>query len=815
MSSAKTMSSSMGQNTGQTTEKAVLDEKRKEVDYYLNPTELFRWINYRRWDGAKARVLSHPEECETWIVSRHSSDGRILWRHLPLHLVCMQSEAGAAESSQPSSSQASRQIEELIDILLDAYPEGASSPDDQGMLPLHLTVANSTQPNERIINLLLMAYPTAVEVKDNYGRTPADLLNSKAESGPHREAALRAMARAQHTTSRLVEALREENVSIVSNVKQTASNERMASQRIIMRLEEELVEARSQIEDLEKRSDSKEDNLVDLRDEIQNLQNKLTRENENIQSLRNERDELINQTEILRHQVEDHENAVQKIQQSFEDEQQDQADTIANLKSEASTSKAMAEALEAQLRSRFTNEEYLTNTVSELETELADLKNEYQQEKKKLVHERDTYMNENTQLNRSVEEFKKKNSVLQTKLLELNKQMTGILSSNGALNAEHDRMLEAALRTETELAEGIRNERAQTLSTMEKQWEFFESVMKDHRRMMEDFQHKENELLDAAKEERERSQDSIAKMRVEFRDARANAAERQRILQSEAVLAAAASRNLTRGSSGSSTGSNSSGRSGKSERKQSSESMSSSQKTRRAAGRVQDSSNQKNDGNSSSSGSSRHPRSVQANTSAQVRDGSLLNLLEVRAGQGSGRSRVSSSNASSTYVSSESSVLTPSLRRGVVGQSDPQQKPRMVNVSNSGNSGQQRTVNFAQDNKSVNSTSPRSRISNSSSRSSSNGSIDIRGQTSRNRTPSVNYDEYSITSSTSGRSAGDSESEVSSRGDSAYRKAQQSSKSSQFSGMAAGLRMGMIRIAEERSEADSQYSRGSDRDSQY
>ena len=194
--------------------------QKKEVDYYLNPTELFRWINYRRWDGAKARVLSHPDECSTWIVSRHSSDGRILWRHLPLHLVCMQSENGNSENS----SQITRQIEELVDVLLGAYPDGANSPDDQGMLPLHLVVANSSQPNERILNLLLMTYPTGVDVKDKYGRTPVDIVSEKVESGPHREAALRAMSRAKLTTERLVEAIREENTANLASIKQGASN---------------------------------------------------------------------------------------------------------------------------------------------------------------------------------------------------------------------------------------------------------------------------------------------------------------------------------------------------------------------------------------------------------------------------------------------------------------------------------------------------------------------------------------------------------------------------------------------------------------
>ena len=75
-------------------------------------------------------------------------------------------------------------------MLLDAHPEAASSPDDQGMLPLHLAVANSAHPNENVLNLLLMAHPTAADAKDNHGRTPVDLLGEKAETGPHRAAAL-------------------------------------------------------------------------------------------------------------------------------------------------------------------------------------------------------------------------------------------------------------------------------------------------------------------------------------------------------------------------------------------------------------------------------------------------------------------------------------------------------------------------------------------------------------------------------------------------------------------------------------------------
>mgnify|MGYP006163867203 CR=1 FL=1 len=66
---------------------------------------------------------------------------------------------------------------------------------------------------------------------------------------------------------------------------------------------------------------------------------------------------------------------------------------------------------------------------------MSDLTLEHQQERKKLLHERDTYQAENTQLQRQVDELSKKFNLSQTKLATINKQMTSVLSSHGALNA--------------------------------------------------------------------------------------------------------------------------------------------------------------------------------------------------------------------------------------------------------------------------------------------------------------------------------------------------------------------------------------------
>mmetsp|Transcript_5407 Transcript_5407/g.7815 ORF Transcript_5407/g.7815 Transcript_5407/m.7815 type:complete len:892 (+) Transcript_5407:119-2794(+) len=519
-------------------EPSFADGQPKEVDYYLNPTELFRWINYRRWDGAKARVLSHPDECCTWIVSRHSTDGRILWRHLPLHLVCMQSENGGTDNqphSVPSHAQNTRQIEELIDILLEAYPDAASSPDDQGMLPLHLAVTSSTV-NARTIHLLLMAYPNGVSCKNKFGRTPIDLMTEK-KNEPNYDAVLRAMSRVHRTTERLTSTIRKENSSLIKSLEQSSSNERSASQQIMLRLEEELMETRKRMEELESTTIDEKKSLDKLRAQIEMLQSEKEEKEKYINVIKSERDEVMNQNEILRNQVQEHESIVQALHQESEHSHQDSSDTIARLKSEYSTAKAMAEALESQLRSRFTNEEYLTASISQLETELSDLRAEYKREKARLLHERDSHENENIQLQRSIEALSKKCSSLQSKLTEVNKQMSAVLGSHGALNAEHDRMAENNLRVETDLVECMRMERTNLLASMRKQLEFFGSAINNQEQLLENCEQKETQLLDLAKTERDKSFDNIKSLRQNFLNARTSALERQRTLQTDKLAA--------------------------------------------------------------------------------------------------------------------------------------------------------------------------------------------------------------------------------------------------------------------------------------
>ncbi|KAL3794695.1 hypothetical protein ACHAWO_012342 [Cyclotella atomus] len=513
----------------------------KEVDYYLNPTELFRWINYRRWDGARARAQSHPEECDTWIVSRHTSDGRILWRHLPLHLVCMQREAAAVVNEEDlNATMAARQMETLIDVLLDSYPDGASSPDDQGMLPLHLLLTKSeNEPNERVINLLLTSFPNAVDVQDKFGRTPYDILREQSKDGAsdRTRAAFRALKRARYVSDRISATIRDESANIVAAVQNEASNERGASQKIIVRLEGELSNCRKEMEDQHRRHGQLQAEIGSLSEQLASVKVKLDNANRNLDMTRKERDELLNKSDDLGNRLKHHDSDLERVRQEAEDNRQNDIETIQNLRSELNTSKAMTEALESQLRSRFTNEEYLSTTVSTLESQLEEVRSAQEHALKKAHNEVDSLTAENKRLKHNAEEWSKKNKTLQNKLSELSHQMTSIISSHSALSSEHDRLLEISERHETILLDAMRKERSELVDSFAKQRQALEKAFADQERVIEASLKKEDSILRQAKDDRSRGRSMVEKIRKEFQEIRSAAAERERQQHAQALVA--------------------------------------------------------------------------------------------------------------------------------------------------------------------------------------------------------------------------------------------------------------------------------------
>jgi ankyrin repeat protein len=150
-----------------------------EVDYDEGATELYRRIEGRDWDGAMARLESHPFEAKTWVSRKEHNSDKIRWRLLPLHATCIFRSPLA-----------------LIEALIDVYSEGPQMKDDQGMLPVHLACRNGG--SKGVILTLLNAYPDSYKVKDRKGRTPLQIV--EASGSQNKEVVAAAMAQFERDT---------------------------------------------------------------------------------------------------------------------------------------------------------------------------------------------------------------------------------------------------------------------------------------------------------------------------------------------------------------------------------------------------------------------------------------------------------------------------------------------------------------------------------------------------------------------------------------------------------------------------------------
>lgn len=133
----------------------AVPQKTLECDYDVRPTPLYKAIQLRQWSKVR-HLLEDPDsavQASIWVV-RKEPNGQLRWRLLPLH---------AALIFQAPL--------EVIEALLEVDPSAAAAKDDQGMLPLHLSLRN--RPIQwPIVEELLTAHPAAVYTSDRKGRTP-------------------------------------------------------------------------------------------------------------------------------------------------------------------------------------------------------------------------------------------------------------------------------------------------------------------------------------------------------------------------------------------------------------------------------------------------------------------------------------------------------------------------------------------------------------------------------------------------------------------------------------------------------------------
>jgi ankyrin repeat protein len=142
---------------------------------------LYRRIEGRDWDGAMARLESHPFEAKTWVSRKESNSEKTRWRLLPIHATCIFRSPLA-----------------LIEALIDVYRDGPQMKDDQGMLPLHLACRNGA--SKGVVLTLLNSFPESYRVKDRKGRSPLALIeSSSSQNGEAVSSAIRHFQREMET----------------------------------------------------------------------------------------------------------------------------------------------------------------------------------------------------------------------------------------------------------------------------------------------------------------------------------------------------------------------------------------------------------------------------------------------------------------------------------------------------------------------------------------------------------------------------------------------------------------------------------------
>jgi len=130
----------------------------QDLDYFDNPTKLFKCIEDQAWDVVLRRMERMPQEAQFWIV-RRAFDKSIVWRRLPIH--------EALIHSAPLG---------VVEALITAHPAGAKDKDSSQRLAIHY--ACELHASIDVIKLLLIVHPACLDEKDTLGNTPGKYLEN-------------------------------------------------------------------------------------------------------------------------------------------------------------------------------------------------------------------------------------------------------------------------------------------------------------------------------------------------------------------------------------------------------------------------------------------------------------------------------------------------------------------------------------------------------------------------------------------------------------------------------------------------------------
>lgn len=147
------------------------EEIRTCANYDTEKTVLYRLIENKEWDAVVERLDTNPEEASRFLERYNENEPtKLAWRLLPIHAVCYPVITTGSEGEEVRCG--IRAKLNVVEKLIEVYPEGAKMKDDEGMIALHHVCRNGGSINA--INCILDAYRAGIYERDNKGRTPLE-----------------------------------------------------------------------------------------------------------------------------------------------------------------------------------------------------------------------------------------------------------------------------------------------------------------------------------------------------------------------------------------------------------------------------------------------------------------------------------------------------------------------------------------------------------------------------------------------------------------------------------------------------------------
>ncbi len=341
------------------------------------------------------------------------------------------------------------------------------------------------------------------------------------------------LQRMESMLTQIKQNVRVEEAKRVDQLHASVSSERVASQQMINRLEEDLAKTKQSLTLLESDMSNKED----LETNFEQKLIMLTKENnlltEEIQSLRQTIKEMKNTIDLEKDEIHRHNDIVESVKREYQGQIEDLIAEVKNAKAETSTAKSMSEALESQLKVKFSSEHAQIQKIASLEKTLSDLMSNQNQVESEYKSRIDNLQRENLRLKESLESTTKYNNALQDKVKELNESLSNVIASQTILSAEQERFLEVAETYARESLEAVNAERDRLIGFVGTQRRQMEHLFAEQLRVLEGGATTGMQQRAVFESERERSVATIQKMKQHFKEVEAAEAHRR---QHEAAL---------------------------------------------------------------------------------------------------------------------------------------------------------------------------------------------------------------------------------------------------------------------------------------